>query len=82
MLTNVVYGDKIRQNKDKGGFMMLTLKEVAQRLNVHENTVKNFIRGGKLTGYKLNRVWRIKEKDLEKFLNQRKWRENEELNRD
>jgi excisionase family DNA binding protein len=37
---------------------MLTLKEVAQRLNVHENTVKNFIRGGKLTGYKLNRVWR------------------------
>ncbi|MBA7553401.1 hypothetical protein ES705_45992 [subsurface metagenome] len=62
--------------------MMLTLKEVAQRLNVHENTVKNFIRGGKLTGYKLNRVWRIKEKDLEKFLNQRKWREDEEPSRD
>ncbi len=78
MLTNVIYGDKIRQNKDKGGFTMLTLKGVAQRLNVHENTVKNFIRGGKLTGYKLNRVWRIKEKDLEKFLNQRKWREDEE----
>jgi len=80
-LTNVVYIDKIRQNKDKGGLEMLTLQEVAQRLNVHENTVKNFIRGGKLVGYKLNRVWRIKEKDLEKFLSQRKWRENEELNR-
>jgi len=61
---------------------VLTLQEVAQRLNVHENTVKNFIRGGKLVGYKLNRVWRIKEKDLEKFLDQRKWRKDEEPNRD
>ena len=61
---------------------MLTLQEVAQRLNVHENTVKNFIRQGKLVAYKLNRVWRIKEKDLEKFLSQRKWRENEGTNRD
>jgi len=61
---------------------MLTLQEVAQRLNVHENTVKNFIRGGRMVGYKLTRVCRIKEKDLEKFLSQRKWRNNEELNRD
>jgi len=60
---------------------MLTLQEVAQRLNVHENTVKNFIRKGKLVGYKLNRVWRIKEKDLEKFLSKRKW-QSEEPNRD
>jgi excisionase family DNA binding protein len=47
---------------------MLTLKEVAQILKVHPLTVYEWVKAGKLRAYKLGRVYRVAEKDLEVFL--------------
>ena len=47
---------------------MLTLKEVAQILKVHRLTVYRWVEAGKLRAYKLGRIYRVAEKDLEVFL--------------
>lgn len=53
---------------------MLTVREVADRLNVHPETVKRWLRSGRLKGTKLpagrwgRGEWRIAEEDLQAFL--------------
>lgn len=51
---------------------LLTLKEVCERLRLHENTVREYIKEGKITAIKFDRVWRVDEKDLERFIKTRK----------
>ena len=51
---------------------LLTLKEVCERLRLHENTVREYINEGKIPAIKLDRVWRVDEKDLDVFLSSRK----------
>jgi|TARA_Y100000310_G_scaffold268830_1_gene281680 excisionase family DNA binding protein len=47
----------------------LTPREVAEQLNISRETVLRRIRTGKLNALKIgNRVYRISETDLEKFL--------------
>ncbi len=46
---------------------MLTLKEVAQILKVHPLTVYEWVKADKLRVYKLGRLYRVAEKDLEFF---------------
>jgi len=50
---------------------LLTVKEVADRLRVNDMTVTRYLRDGILKGFKLRRVWRIWESELEKFLKER-----------
>ena len=45
----------------------LKLKEVADRLRVHERTVFRYIQGGRLKVTKIG-YWRISQKDLTEFL--------------
>ena len=52
----------------------LSTKQVAERLGVHLNTVWRYILSGKLKAHKMGgdesgRHWRIKEGDLETFIN-------------
>ena len=47
---------------------MLTVKEVATRLKVHEQTVYRWIYAGKLKAVKINGLVRIKEEEFEKFV--------------
>ena len=47
---------------------VLTLKEVAQRLKLHPNTLRRYAKEGKLPAMKFGRVWRIEEEDLVKFM--------------
>jgi len=47
---------------------LLTVKEVAEYLNISELTVKRHLYSGKLKGYKAGRQWRIKREDLEEYL--------------
>jgi len=49
--------------KDK----LLTIKEVAEYLRVSERSVLRYIEAGRLKAIKVG-WWRIKEKELEKFL--------------
>lgn len=51
---------------------MLTPGEIAERLNLHPNTVRDYLKAGLLPAIKLGRVWRVEEKDLKEFIQARK----------
>ncbi len=48
---------------------LLTIKETAVRLRVCYETIARYLRAGKLRGFKVGHNWRIKEEDLEAFIN-------------
>lgn len=48
--------------------VLFTPEQVAQRLQVTERTVYDWIRAGKLQGTKLGRLWRIRPADLTAFI--------------
>lgn len=48
---------------------LLTVNQAAEMLNVLPSTVREWLKSGKLKGYKAGRVWRIHQEDLDKFLN-------------
>jgi excisionase family DNA binding protein len=50
----------------------LTPDEVAGCLRVSIQTVRRWINAGKLPAYKVGRAWRIKEADLESWLEERR----------
>jgi len=47
---------------------LLTPEQVAERLQVKERTVLDWLRAGDLRGLKIGRLWRVPPEDLEKFL--------------
>jgi putative molybdopterin biosynthesis protein len=49
-----------------------TVQEVADSLNVHPNTIRNWVNSGELKSYKLGNTLRISKEDLEKFLEKNK----------
>ena len=49
----------------------LTTDQVAQILQVHPFTILKFLKDGKLNGMKLGRVYRIKQSDVEEFIEER-----------
>ena len=57
----------------EGGNGMLSLKQVAERLNIAYVTLYyNYIRTGKIRSVKLDGIYRVEEKDLEDFIQSRK----------
>lgn len=46
----------------------LTVEEVAEMLRLNTVTIYRWLRNNKLRGIKLGKEWRIKESDLEAFL--------------
>lgn len=64
----------IREGEHKKGCVSLldqylTPEEIAKHLSVTDRTVYTWLRTGRLKAVKLGRLWRIREKDLELFLN-------------
>lgn len=49
----------------------LTVAEVAKELRLSCPTITRYLRSGALKGLKFERVWRMKEEDLAKFLAER-----------
>lgn len=47
---------------------LLTPEEVAERLYISARTIGEWLRHGKIKGIKVGRLWRIKECDLEHFV--------------
>lgn len=47
---------------------LLTPEETAERLAVSPKSIRKWLRQGKLRGIKIGRLWRIRECDLESFL--------------
>ena len=48
--------------------VLLTLDAAAQRLSCSRKMVYDWVRAGKINGVKLGRLWRIKESDLDLFI--------------
>lgn len=49
----------------------LTTDQVAEILQVHPFTILKFLKDGRLNGIKLGRVYRIKQSDVETFIEER-----------
>ena len=47
---------------------MLTLKEVGEILRISETTLRCWVDTGILKGYKFNREYRVKQEDLDDFI--------------
>ena len=50
----------------------VTVKFIAEDLDIPEDTIREWIRQKKLPAYKVGREWRIKKEDYEKFLEERR----------
>jgi excisionase family DNA binding protein len=48
--------------------IILTLREVAERLRVSEGTVKNLVLSGKLVGFRVNSLLRFEEEALQAYI--------------
>jgi len=53
---------------------MLTLNEVAKRLNLHYNTIYNYVRSGELKAIKFKKVYRVEEEELDKFIRDKRFK--------
>ncbi len=49
---------------------LMTPPQVARRLQVNERTVTQWLRNGKLRGFKIGKEWRVSSRDLEALLEQ------------
>jgi excisionase family DNA binding protein len=45
-----------------------TVRDVAQRLHLTPETVRDYLQEGKLKGFKVGKQWRVREQDLEVFI--------------
>ncbi len=52
----------------QGASDFLSIEEVATRLNVSGETIRRWVREGRLQGTRVGRQWRIYPHDLERFL--------------
>ena len=50
--------------------VFLTVEQVGERLQVHPESVRDWLRAGKLKGLKAGRQWRITESALDTFLHE------------
>ncbi len=53
---------------------MLTLYEVAERLSLHYNTIYHYVISGELKAIKLKRVYRVEERELERFIRDKRFK--------
>ena len=49
----------------------LTVEEIAQQLKMHVDTVRGWIRDGKLKATRFGRDYRVKREDFDKFVQDR-----------
>jgi excisionase family DNA binding protein len=49
----------------------LTVEEIAQQLKMHVDTVRGWIREGKLKATRFGRDYRVKREDFDKFVQER-----------
>jgi excisionase family DNA binding protein len=56
-----------------------TVKEVSEEICVSENTIRIWLRDGKLSGIRIGNAWRIPKRNLENFMFERREGENKYL---
>ena len=53
-----------------GAEKLLTPEDAAKALVVKPETLRGWLRSGKIKGVKVGRLWRVRERDLEAFVEQ------------
>ena len=48
-----------------------TVTEIADELHVHRITIYRLLKGGKLPGFKIGRVWRFDSNEVRKWLSEK-----------
>jgi len=48
---------------------LLTVEQAAAKLQIAPKTLKDWLRAGRIKGVRLGKLWRLKESDLEAFIN-------------
>jgi len=56
----------------------LTLQQIADELQLHIETVREWVRTKRLAAYKVGRDYRVKRTDLDKFLEERRTKPDNE----
>ncbi len=56
----------------------LTLQQIADELQLHIETVREWVRTKRLTAYRVGRDYRVKRADLDKFLEKRRTTQDKE----
>ena len=75
-MLSIRQGCKVREKE------YLTTEDIARHLDISEATVRRYIRTGKLPAVRLERAYRIRREDFERFLKEREVRaENENAGR-
>ncbi len=54
------------------GDKYLSVEDIAHKFNLNYETVRRWLSGGQLKGYKVGKMWRIKESDLADYLDPKK----------
>lgn len=70
----VTYNERLIHIDDK----FYTINQVAEILDMHHKTIRNFITNGRLKASKIGKQWRVSEEDLNDFLDHNKGRSGEE----
>ena len=47
---------------------LLTITDVSERLKINRSTVWRLLDSGELRGFRIGRVWRVKEEDLAAYI--------------
>ena len=57
---------------------VLTVKDIAEYLDVHPMTIYKYVKEGKIPAFKIGASWRIKKDSIQKWIaeNEEKGREN------
>ncbi len=50
----------------------MTLKEIASLLKLHILTIRRWVAKGKITAYRLDKDYRVKRSDFDKFITERR----------
>jgi len=79
---NHVINDLIHERSSRPGELFanqlfFTTREVAERLKLKEELVRELIRSGELHAYKIGKAYRIAGEDIEEFLRQRSTRKSD-----
>lgn len=53
--------------KEETETRLITVKEAAHRLSLSGDTIRKWLRSGRLKGVKVSRVWRVYEEDVQKI---------------
>ena len=55
---------------------VLTIKQIAEYLNVTERTIYNLLQRGELPGFKVGMAWRFRIEDIDKWIQRNMKKQN------